>query len=231
MSTAYLDKTIGQLVAEQPARSRVFERWGLDYCCGGKRTLEEACAKKSLDAEAVRKDLQAVDHLTPAPTVDLTQVSLSDLCDHVVSAHHDFLREALPRLSYLTGRVAERHGDRDPRLVQLRDVFSNMREELEEHTAKEERVLFPAIKALEAKTSHFGLEAPIRQMMLEHDDAGRALETMSELTNGYQPDEQACNTHRAMLQALAELEGDLHQHVHKENNILFPRARALETAV
>lgn len=228
MNTQFLDRPVGQLVAEKPARSRVFERWGIDYCCGGKKNLGEVCAKKGLDSTAVVQDLETSDAAPQPVGTDWTQATLTALCDHIEGVHHGYLCEALPRLSALTSRVAERHHQKDPRLVELKQVYDAFRAELEVHTEKEDRLLFPAIRSLETDGQSSPLAhritEPIQHMLADHDDAGVALLKMRELTDGFSPRADACNTHRAMLDALAELEQDTHQHVHKENNILFPRA-------
>ena len=233
MSTIAIEKTVGQLVAEQPARSRVFEKAGIDYCCGGKKPLGQACAEKGIDTDALVREIEALDAAAPAPEVDWTQESLAKLCDHVQHTHHDYLKESLPRLTWLTEKVANAHGDRDFRLAQLAAVFHAFRQELEAHMMKEEMVLFPLIRRMESAGtlahSHCGsVQNPIRVMLMEHDDAGEALAKMRALTDDFTPPQTACNTYRAMLNVLAELEADMHQHVHKENNILFPRAEDLE---
>ena len=230
------DATVGRLVAEQPARSRVFERFGIDYCCGGKNTLAQVCEGKGLAVAAVAEALSALDSVTPAPEVDWTRATMTELADHVERTHHDYLREALPRLTKLTEKVANAHGAHDSRLVELRDLFRAFREELESHMGKEENVLFPLLRRMDGAsampTFHCGsVQNPIRVMLAEHDDAGEALVTMRKLTDDYTAPQDACNTYRAMLDALAELEADMHQHVHLENNILFPQAEATEAAL
>ncbi|HTQ11668.1 MAG TPA: iron-sulfur cluster repair di-iron protein [Fimbriimonadaceae bacterium] len=226
MNSELLEQPVGQLVAEQPSRSRVFERWGIDYCCGGKRALSEVCRAKDLSETAVLEELATEDSKSARPETDLTAEPLDRLCDHIVSTHHEYLREALPRLSGLTAKVAERHGPKDARLVELRDLFEGFRSEMESHLMKEERILFPAIRAIEEGGAVHGISGPVSVMLLEHDDAGADLAKMRELTDGFEPSAGACNTHRALLDGLRELEADTHQHVHKENNILFPRALA-----
>ncbi|MBZ0212649.1 MAG: DUF542 domain-containing protein, partial [Nitrospirae bacterium] len=207
MNTPTLDRPVGQLVAEKPSRARVFERWGIDYCCGGKKTLGQVCTTKNLDAQAVVQELVASDAGPQPETIDWNAESLMALCDHIQEVHHGYLRLALPRLSMLTEKVASRHGDRDPRLVELRGVFMAFRAEMEEHTTKEDRILFPAIRSLEAESGPDDLarniQHPIRVMLEDHDSAGEALEQMKSLTEGFVPDANACNTHRAMLDALA----------------------------
>lgn len=234
MSTIAIDKTVGQLVAEQPARSRVFEKAGIDYCCGGKKPLAQACEEKGIPVDSLVREIEALDTVSPAPEVDWTTESLGALCDHVVKAHHDYLREALPRLTFLTEKVSNAHGDRDFRLAQLTAVFAAFREELESHMMKEELILFPLIRRMESEkrvvSSHCGsVQNPIQVMLAEHDDAGADLAKMRALTDDFTPPSSACNTYRAMLDALTALEADMHQHVHKENNILFPRAIELES--
>jgi regulator of cell morphogenesis and NO signaling len=228
-----LDKSVGQLVAEHPARSRVFEKLGIDYCCGGKLALGEACARKSLDPKHVLAELESADSqamLQDGP--DPTAISLTELCEHIVARHHEYLRTELPRIAQMSNKVASRHGDHYPWLIELDAVFKALEEELTLHMMKEEQILFPAIRDLEAgrpaQSSCGGhLAAPIAMMEHEHDDAGRALERMRELSGGYKPPADACNTFLALLDALAVLETDLHQHIHKENNVLFPKAMAL----
>jgi len=158
---------------------------------------------------------------------------LTALADHIEATHHAYLRTELPRLCTLTSKVASVHGDKDVRLAAVRDTLAALAAEMGQHMLKEERILFPMIRQLDASESvpafHCGsLANPIGQMELEHDQAGAALVQLRALTDGFNPPEWACNTYRAMLDALAHLEQDLHQHVHKENNILFPRAIELE---
>jgi regulator of cell morphogenesis and NO signaling len=233
MSTSILDTPVGQLVSEQPGRSRVFERFGLDYCCGGKKALNVACVEKHLDVDAVVRELLRADTVTPAPETDWPRASLAHLCDHIVDTHHAYLREALPRLTGLIDKVVNVHGDRHPALAEVAAVFEAFREELELHMVKEEQILFPFIKQLEvadkAPSFHCGsLQNPIRVMEAEHDSAGDALAKLRELNDDYRPPMGACNTYRSMLDGLAEIEADMHTHVHLENNILFPRATARE---
>lgn len=233
-TTISADTQVGRLVAEQPARSRVFENFGIDYCCGGKKALAEACAAKGLDLRTVTLELEALDRVSPAPEIDWTKSTMTALADHVVRTHHDYLREALPRLSMLTDKVANAHGANDSRLIELRAIFKPFREEMESHMWKEENVLFPLLRKMDSATvmppSHCGsVENPIRVMLAEHDDAGAALAAMRSLTDDYTVPASACGTYRAMLAALAELESDMHQHVHLENNILFPTAVSTES--
>jgi regulator of cell morphogenesis and NO signaling len=229
MSTTTLERTIGELVAERPARARVFEGFKIDYCCGGKKPLADACRAKGLDPQTVLNMLAIVDDAAPRDERDWTKATITELCDNVESTHHAYLKQELPRLEFMATKVAARHGDHRPELVELRDVFLAFKAELESHMAKEERILFPLCRQLDraeaAFPSHCGsVQNPIRVMILEHDHAGNDLGRMRELTNGFVPPADACNTYRAYFDALAQLEQDMHRHVHKENSVLFPKA-------
>lgn len=234
MGAIQFHDTIGRMVAERPARSRVFEKWGIDYCCGGKKSLEDACIEKALDVEAIVHDLQDSDERAGSGDQnDWTTAPLNLLADHIVATHHAYLREALPRLTFLTEKVRDAHGVRHPELIEVAQTFAAFRAEMESHAAKEEQVLFPYIKQLAASETLPPFQCgsvvnAIERMETEHEEAGAALEQMRALTQDYIPPTGACNTYRAMLDALAELEEETHRHVHKENSILFPRAAARE---
>ncbi|MDP0501531.1 MAG: iron-sulfur cluster repair di-iron protein [Verrucomicrobiota bacterium JB022] len=220
--------TVGELVKAQPGRARVFERLKIDYCCGGKIPLAEACAKRGIDPEEVLEQLRALDHATPE-AFDADTLSLTELAQHIVDTHHAYLREEMPRLDFMTRKVAAVHGDSEPRLREIRVVFEAFQQELAHHLLKEENVLFPLVREIDQAESFvqmpgMPLAAPIAQMEREHESAGNALEQLRELTDDFTPPDWACNTYRAMFQALHQLEWDMHQHVHKENNVLFPKA-------
>ncbi|MGP1346105.1 MAG: iron-sulfur cluster repair di-iron protein [Phycisphaerales bacterium] len=234
-ATIQPSNTVGQLVVDCPARSRVFEAIGIDYCCGGKLPLEEACRKRGVPVDTVLAMLAKTDPHTPADRhEDPAQMSLTTLADHIEATHHAWLRDELPRLRRLIEKVSSVHGNQEPRLHELRSTFAAMFEELMDHMLKEERILFPMVRHLEAggpiESQCGSITNPIRQMEHEHDDAGDALAKMRCATDDFVPPEWACNTYRAMLDGLAELERDMHTHVHKENNILFPKAVKLETS-
>ena len=230
-----MEMTVGQLVTERPARSRVFEQFGIDYCCGGKKPLEVACKQRGLDANTLTSGLIAASALPSAAEPDAAGMSLTQLADHIEQTHHAYLRQALPAIHQMSARVAERHGDTKPRLRELFTVFDALCQELLSHMQKEERILFPIIRRLDAQTDGAcpadhcgGINNPITQMEHEHDDAGQALAKMSELTDGFAIPADACKTYTAMLQGMATLEQDMHRHIHKENNVLFPRAAKRE---
>jgi regulator of cell morphogenesis and NO signaling len=233
MATATLEQTVGQLVIEHPPRAKVFESFGIDYCCGGKQPLKVACDKLGINANTVLKVLNLVEEQPSAPERDWSTASVSELCDHIESTHHAYLKQDLPRIQHLVDRVAQRHGDHQAHLPRLRDVFNGFRAELESHMMKEEQVLFPIIRSLDpanrrSDVNYFSVSNPIRQMVHEHDSAGEAMQQMQALTSNYTPPAEACNTYRALYSALEELQHDMHRHVHKENSILFPRAEALQ---
>lgn len=240
MSTIRPESTVGELVAERPARSRVFESLKIDYCCGGKLPLSQACGKLGLSTAAVLEMLEKSDNEQTRPGLaDAGSMSLTALADHIVHAHHDFLRAELPRLDAITEKVFRVHGDHEPRLRRVREAFCSLKDEMLSHMAKEEHVLFPMIRQMEqthtpptppTPQSCCGgtLAHPIAQMEAEHDQSGEALATIRAATDEYVPPSLACNTYRAMLDGLAGLERDMHQHVHKENNVLFPKALAME---
>lgn len=228
-------QTVGEFVRQKPTRARVFESFKIDYCCGGKVSLARACEKRGIDVNDVLQSIRSIDEQAENcdTFVDTDSMSLTELADHVEQTHHAYLKAELPRLDAMTAKVARVHGDKDPRLHQVREAFVRLKAELEPHMFKEEQVLFPIIRQLDASTEpiefHCGSVAnPIRQMEHEHDLAGNELAALNQATDGYTPPDWACNTYRAMLDSLARLEADMHQHVHKENNVLFPKAIQLE---
>lgn len=233
MTRLELNETVGQVVARQPALAPVFERHRIDYCCGGKKTLAAACREAGRDPQQFLEELLRFAHETEKPPVDPAAMTLTDLADHIEQTHHRYLREELPRIKEMAAKVASVHGEMDPRLPAVHETFLALMQELTSHMMKEESILFPMIRMLEAGTAppafHCGSIAnPMNQMEMEHQHAGSALALLRELTGDYRPPEWGCNTYRVLLHALAFLEEDLHLHIHKENNVLFPRALRLE---
>lgn len=226
--TPLIDRTVGELVAERPGRSRVFQAFGIDFCCQGGRTLGEACERREIAAEAVIVELEAEAAGQSDGLPNPAELPVRELCDYIVETHHGLLRRELPRLHAMAQRVAQVHGGHTPALVEVADVFAAMAEELDSHMMKEEQILFPAIAYLTCgEGPPMPLDGPIACMLQEHDDAGQALLRMRELTNGFQPPVDACNTYRALFAGLIELETDLHRHIHLENAVVFPQARAM----
>ena len=234
MTTFQMTDTVGDIVTRDPGLARVFEKLRIDYCCGGQRSLEEACAEAGADPQEVLRRLdQEAARGAGSSEPNVAEMSLTGLIGHIESTHHELLRRELPRLRQLTAKVAGVHGEKDGRLAEVRDVLHVLADELESHMGKEERILFPMIRELDRTDGpvafHCGsLANPIRQMEVEHDGAGDALARLRSLTDDFTVPEWGCTTYLTTLAGLEELEGDLHRHVHKENNVLFPRAIAEE---
>jgi regulator of cell morphogenesis and NO signaling len=233
MTTFQVHDTVGAIVRQYPSLSRLFEQAKVDYCCGGKKPLEVACRNQGIDPQAFLTQLEVALESEETSDLNVATLSLTELADHIEQTHHTYLHCELPRLERMTAKVAAVHGDKEPRLHQIKEIFLALSQDLSTHLMKEEQILFPMIRQLEASATvpsfHCGtLANPIRRMEFEHDEAGVALVHLRHLTDDYTPPEWACNTYRALLDALANFERDMHQHIHKENNVLFPRAIELE---
>lgn len=236
MTTALqLTDSVGAWVTEYPATSRVFEQHRIDYCCDGGRPLIEACAKGAVDVQTVLGELNDVISkaaLEDAADGNVSSMSLTELCDSIVATHHEYLKRELPRLTQLVDKVVRVHGGHHEWLHRLGTSFQQLRDELNPHMLKEEQILFPALRTIEQSQEvpafPFGsVDNPIHMMEHEHDVAGQALKAIREASSDFTLPDGGCNTFRAMLDGLRELEGDLHRHIHKENNVLFPRASKL----
>jgi regulator of cell morphogenesis and NO signaling len=233
MTTFQISDTVGAIVRDHPSLSRLFEQAKVDYCCGGKKTLDEACRLQGIDPQAFLAQLADYATTETVSEVNPSALSLSELADHIERIHHAYLHAELPRLDQMVTKVARVHGDKEPRLHQVKDIFLALSAELATHLMKEEQILFPMIRKLETSDTvpsfHCGTIAnPVRQMEFEHDEAGVVLAQLRQLTDDFTPPEWACNTYRALLDALLTFEQDMHQHIHKENNVLFPRGMAME---
>jgi regulator of cell morphogenesis and NO signaling len=238
MSTT-TEKTVRELALENPAATRVFEKLGIDYCCGGKQTLAQACRKGALALEQVTGALAEANRAAASGpnTSDWQTAPLADLIAHIQSTHHRYTRDEIARLGPLFDKVCSVHGGNHPELLQVREVFSGLAQELTSHLMKEEVVLFPYVVRMEEAIVEkepvmpppFGtVQNPVAMMMREHDGAGDALRAMRQATQGYAAPADACVSFHTLYKALAQFEADLHQHIHLENNILFPRAIAME---
>ncbi len=226
--TPLLERTVGELVAERPGRSRVFQAFNIDFCCQGGRTLREACERKGLAADAVVEQLEAELRDKAAPTHNPAELLPHELAVYIVETHHGFLRRELPRLHAMSERVAQVHGGHTPSLVEMFHIFTGMEAELASHMMKEEQVLFPAIESMSRGEPPPGiLDGPITCMIHEHEEVGSALARLRELSHGFQPPADACNTYRALFAGLRDLEEDVHRHIHLENAVLFPAARVM----
>jgi regulator of cell morphogenesis and NO signaling len=232
-----MDMTLGEVVTAHPQLARELERQGLDYCCGGQRTIAEASRAAGIDAAVVVASLAPLTSPSDAPP--WATMTIVELVDHIETNHHRYLWDELPRLDALLAKVVGVHGDRHPELLETAEVLAEVRADLEPHLTKEERVLFPAIRELAAAAAaarsearpafRFGSVAnPISMMMREHDRAGDLLTKLRDVTDDYQVPADGCASYRACFKGLAELEADTHLHVHKENNLLFPAVVQLE---
>ncbi len=232
MKTIDPTKTLGELVNAHPQLAREFELRGFDYCCGGGRSLADACAAQGLDASATSVEL--ADAVTDEPAADWSSMGATELVEHLEATHHRYLWDELPRLSALIVKIVSVHGDRHPELRQVETCFEDIRHDLEPHLLKEERMLFPMIRELDLATApasfHCGtLRNPISVMLREHDAVGDLLARLRRLTGGYQPPEDGCASYAACYAGLADLEADTHLHIHKENNVLFPLVVRIES--
>jgi regulator of cell morphogenesis and NO signaling len=234
-----VEKTVRELALEDPATTRVFEKLGIDYCCGGNQSLEQACRGAKISLEEVLGALEAAQQFAqPAtPNGDWQTEPLADLVAHIKNTHHKYTREEIARLGPLFDKVCSVHGRNHPELPDIRTTFQGLAQELTMHMMKEEMILFPyMVRMEESFLQHepvlpgpFGSGAnPIAMMEHEHESAGQALRAMRQASGGYAPPSDACVSYQTLYRALADFEADLHQHIHLENNILFPRAAAME---
>ncbi len=234
----YQERSLAEIVNEDLRAADVFKKFGMDFCCGGGRSLASACEREGVEIGEVLEALQKLEQREEEEKLsDFTDREVDDLVDYIVEKHHSYLEEALPMIEEYAAKVSKVHGPSHPEVLQVHDIFMALAWELRVHLKKEENILFPYLrnlaKAARGETAWapptFGkAENPIRQMMSEHDDAGDALKKLRAVTRGFYPPEYACNTWRAYYRKLEELEGDLFLHVHLENNVLFPKAIALE---
>jgi regulator of cell morphogenesis and NO signaling len=226
--------TVGDIVAHDLRSAAIFVRHGIDFCCGGRRSLGDACRAKGVDAGDIIRELDSLNH---SRTFDAAAWPLDSLIDYIVGMHHAYVRRQIPALRTMLEKVTASHGGDHPDVAAVEAVFADLASDLERHMQKEERILFPYVRAL-VKTkasgdrmlaSPFGtVRNPIRMMEVEHSGAGEDMRSIRGLTGDYQPPEGACVTWRACYGELQEFERDLHEHVHLENNVLFPAAVRLE---
>ena len=235
------EKTVRELALENPVATQVFEKLGIDYCCGGNQSLERACRAANLPIDQVLDSLEMAEQTArAAQTVhDWQKEPLGDLVEHIKTTHHKYTREGIARLAPLFVKVCSVHGQNHPELAEIRTTFAGLAQELTMHMMKEEMVLFPYITRMEEAVIQnepvlpppFGsVQNPVSMMEHEHQSAGAALCAMRQASGGYAAPPDACVSYQTLYKALAEFEADLHQHIHLENNILFPREIAMEQA-
>jgi len=222
------NKSIGELVAESIDRARVFEWFGIDYCCGGKMSLVEACRSAGVEMNDVKAEFERIaESRQNGQDSALHDAPVAKLIENIVTTHHSYLKLELPRLAGLVTKVASVHGERHPELSSLKETYMTLRTDLESHLAEEEELLFPMIRLMENPERRAVLKEDyllaVSSAEEEHTLVGSLLRRMNELTGGYTLPNDGCQTYRVMLHGLMVLEQDIHLHVHKENNILFPR--------
>lgn len=230
-------QTVREIAIEHPESVPVFESLGIDYCCGGKRSLQDACERAKVPLDRALDLLSKAEAPSHAATGNWTEASVQVLTRHIVEQHHGYIRREAPRIASLAEKVVARHGAGHSELASIRELFGAMADELFAHMMKEENVLFPYLakmetavqRGLEAPPAFFGsVEVPISRMLADHDDAGELTARIRALSSNFHLPEDACPTYAALYHGLEEFERDLHHHVHLENNILFPRALEME---
>lgn len=244
MSLLLTSLTLAQIVNSNHKAAAVFEKYHLDFCCKGKRSLAQACAEQQLPLGSITTELETVFAAPGENLVDFEKMTVAQLTEYIVNTHHAYLKNELPQLNAYLQKVTSKHGDRHHELYKIFETFAALKEEMEMHMQKEELILFPRIKELEKLAANEPanlqlniayIQSPINMMEMEHDHAGTLLNEIKLLSNDYTPPQDACTTYRLSFAALKAFELDLHQHVHLENNILFPKAiqtfRELEESV
>jgi regulator of cell morphogenesis and NO signaling len=232
-------KTVREVAVENPTATRVFENFGIDYCCGGNQPIEQACEKAGVSLDTVLDSLEMEEETSRAARQvhDWQNEPLSELIAHIIKTHHKYTREETLRLGALLQKVCSVHGKNHPELLEIQSTFIDLAHELTTHMMKEEMVLFPYIVRMEETViqkepvlpAPFGtVRNPIAMMEHEHDSAGSALRALRQASRDFAAPADACISYQTLYKALASFEADLHQHIHLENNILFPRASAME---
>lgn len=226
------EKKVGSIVAENFRTAKIFTDYGIDFCCKGGIKLSDACEKKGVNVEEISALLEQI--VKQKDETHYQDFGMTDLVDHIVGVHHKYVETTIPALKFYLDKIAKVHGDNHPELLVIRDEFFNTADALTAHMKKEEFILFPYIKAMEAarignfplSPAHFGdIENPIAMMEEEHETEGDRFRKISELSNNYTPPADACQTYKVAFAMLQEFENDLHTHIHLENNILFPEAK------
>lgn len=234
------DETLGQIAAKDLRKAQIFKKYGLDFCCGGKKTVKQACAEKGLDVTKVEQELLQADKLPTSRPIPYDDWGLDFLADYIVNTHHSYVRKNLPDIRSYAAKVMKVHGQRHPELVRIYQLVEEINAELTEHMNKEDKILFPYIKELylakqNSQPFHaapFGtVQNPISVMEHEHEMVAKYLVEIRELTGNYTLPEDACASYSLLYRMLDEFEEDLHVHVHLENNILFPKALQIEKQI
>ena len=225
-------QTLASIVTKSSSSVPVFEKYSLDFCCNGKRTLEEACKAKGLSVSEVATELEIQMQPRTLNQLPFEEMSAEQMISYILIHHHFYVKQSMPQIIFHVEKVANKHGERFPYMVEVLELFKEIQEEMTSHIQKEEVILFPRIKLLESlfnegnlnEAARTAIEGPIGVMMAEHDHAGNILYKIRELTNNYEAPDGACTTFKVSLMELKEFEEDLHRHVHLENNHLFIKA-------
>jgi regulator of cell morphogenesis and NO signaling len=231
------EETIGELAAKDLRKVEIFKKYGLDFCCGGNKTVKEACSDQGIDITKLEQELQSVDKISAKDALSYNDWDLDFLADFIVNTHHKYVRKSMPEIREYALKVAHVHGDNHPELFPVQQMIETMNGELTSHMQKEENILFPYIKTLveKEKNNHWidraTINAPIGMMIAEHESVGDILKEIRTLTNDYTLPADGCATYSIVFRMLDEFENDLHMHIHLENNILFPKAEKLEKAL
>lgn len=226
----YITKSIGEIVADDFRAALIFKSNNIDFCCGGKKSLEEACLEKGVNPEKIVALLEENAIIPANASQDFKNWKPDFLCDYVVNTHHRYVLKTLPDLLFYTQKIANVHGDHHPELIEVAALFARINTELLQHLKKEEEVLFPAIKSVLANNdqeSKMTIISEITRMSAEHEFAGGAMDQINEMTHHYKLPWDACSTYQVTFKLLDQFEDDLHIHVHLENNILYPGALKL----
>jgi regulator of cell morphogenesis and NO signaling len=226
----YNEIAIGEIVATDFRAAEIFKNAGIDFCCGGKKSLNNACSEKSIDHSVLVKQLKELENVPINQVQNYNDWELSFLIDYIVNTHHKYVLKTLPELVFYTQKIASVHGSHHQELIVVADLFQKINAELLQHLKKEEEVLFPSIKEVIKNSSAMAkatIISEISRMSSEHEFAGGAMDKINEITSNYLVPEDGCNTYNVAFKLLHQFEDDLHVHVHLENNILYPKALAL----
>ena len=226
----YKQTKIGDIVTQDFRAAEVFKKAGIDFCCGGSQSLEDACRDKKLDVAEIESELEKLENSEPGSSHKFNEWKLDFLCDYIVNTHHQTVMKLLPELTFYTQKIAEVHGDNHPELPEIANLFAQVDTELRQHLCNEEEVLFPAIREVlktNSAESKATIISEITRMTGEHEFAGGAMDKINELSHSYAVPDDGCNTYRVAYKLLEQFEDDLHIHVHLENNILYPKAMKL----
>lgn len=231
------EETLGEIAVKDLRKAEIFKKYGIDFCCGGKKTVKQVCAEKGLDVTKIEQELQQADKAPTSRPMPYNDWSLDFLADYIVNTHHSYVRKSLPEIVQYANKVASVHGNRHTELYEIKNLVAEVNAELSGHMVKEEKILFPYIKELvnahgNANVSHATqfdtVKTPIDMMEMEHELVGKNMEEIRLLSKNYTLPEDACASYALLFKMLDEFESDLHIHIHLENNILFPKAIEIE---